>query len=1733
MTVPIRPTAPTFSGGFFHSNTQRDELQTAQRDTLSAFEINPLKAAVFTPPSVILSMADTFAESLSFGLVGENDMENFLDQHFGEFGDFFNENRGAVGVTGDIIGAFIPGTLAVKGIRSGSFFSRLLQNKAGKTASKYFISTGKSNTQIFAGQFRKAKALGKKGVVNTKNVRDFNQRSNRLLGRSVLDTIQEGIAADLAIAATMHESEFLFPEEMSTFDHLLFFGGFNAAFGVGAGLIAKRTLTRGVKKGLAEGARLTDTPVKELSRNVSSNIKGQRGPAIAVHAQLLKDTNDALTLARAEGDQIAIDAQTASQTAIKVRLKELTELAFLDSPIEGVTNSINLKKTRGFDAPEIRTAQAAYANDPNMALGLTSFEQFTVEAPKALNKNLLDKTQTVKADFRLTVGKLKQAKADLEAKNSKSNQKRFQRLLNKTQKLQNEINYLEKQTFIMVEVDGTTSALSTRADIFQDGTRSIARAQGISSVTLGDKAFEVGANGLIDKIPAAKALKNIDLTTKDTARKTITNDEFLKLSHIEKTAIFDLIQDQIERADLQTFQRLLINEKSTLPEKELAVGLIQKNEKFLDLIDGVNSLDELLVSSLKDKFVLFQKLRNNISNNLEDPLHNLDNIARALNLPTDDALLTFFEQSRLVNHIDETFLGIADINQLKLALKQHLQLPQDAQLIGQKFIGNMTRLARDNKPIIATMENIENRAAMNVEHLAEITTNLRAQQLDKLRNADSLVISEVMKILETHENVIKTFKDDLPTLVEGVGAHSFLTKPLGQQNFITRHDEVFQSADFIARELERANTNLIEKLLKTELRQAGIDSSSPLNKMAKTTKVRAKSYQEALNNVLARGRESDLTLTLTARNAVGAGWDLPKNPWVRTRGPNGNVLYQMKLKDTERNKQIWELMFNEKFPEDTAEVLLPVTGQRTPVVVTETGRDALQAINELSLQAFKEDAAIRQAKNLKPLTSKDFHLPPINLSKLHRAYLIDDTGNLRTVLGEDTESALRKRVEKEISAANTQGVNLHRIAEKTVEQYYEASSRAFFDMDNFVIPSNQTGPTKGTSFGTVVKTGSGAFKEMIDTTLRQYSNFARETTATVFSPEIQHLKLKKNAASPIDGSLGRTIYDDLISRLLGVQNLDTDTFVGKTLLTVENLYDNNLKFAYDSLTSKLPSLGLNQLKAEKTFKAVQGTVGKEFSPWNSVTKFIEQTDNARLPFNLRRHASLLNEATTAITIRIFDVGMAMINMLSLGSTLPPVVAMLGRLADETDAQRLKRIGAFSGISNDGNAYFSPAKTLTDAMHFMFTEEGKNVARRAADLGYFDQFAAEQVEIFARSGETFLPGFLRYATNKASILTDWSERKARGLSFMSFYRIGKQGLNLDDRAAMAFAHQQANNTIADFRPSNRPAIFQGAAGMPLGLFTTFMWNYLQRFASIIETLPVSPKQQLGSARIPFSQSAFIQTGLQASLFGAETLPGWQQFTQMFVDNYDGSVSPVDRFNEAIGPMATDVLMNGTLSNIPKLFGADTGISIGPRAAVGVPRLFTTGNPLQASAPLSVVNKIATTFSKVIDSQIQEKGIDTLHAAEIIGAANINKGLSNVIELTTGKSLDASGSIIEENTRSAMGIASRIAGFKPLFADELRQENVRNRSTDRVRTELKNRVANKLKSRIRNGRLTIQDVEDALDSYIRAGGNPQNFKRFFQSQVIRGTQTKIATEIEKAVRSSIDNHRIARLIYLSGD
>ncbi len=1713
-------------------NSANSRIQMARMQS-AADQRSYLEGASLAIPAVFASMVDTFGTSL--GLLDDDDVNNFLKRNLSSVAEFREDHESAVGAVADIAGVFIPGGVAMKAVRAGGLFAKIAQKTLGDDMARYITSTGLRNSELFQENFQAARLLASKGALRVDIDQGLRAMNRKKLRRSVGDVVIENVAADAAIAASMHESDFLFPDEISMTENLVFFGAFNAVFGA-AGLAAARyTMRTGINKAAGSIVEASTNPRGLPMIDAHMNIVDQRGPALTMLAGLMEDTKQQKTLGIATNDEVIKQNAMARQAGLENDLSNGVQKLFGDSPIKNVTVARKLDGA----APELKTMLRAVNVDWLSLQGVRSLEQFGIaDTGQSMAQRLVLATEGTRAEMSTLTHKINK----LVGKGDKASKRKVRQDAKKLMQLRAVLDDLERTTAIVYEVDGTTSGALKRLGIFQDGERAIKRHRdGYSETTIGRTILRSDAEGNLDR-----PTKDFDpATILDEGTPHMKSEDFMQLSHMEKTAAHDLMQMSFERvaANIDAWEGTTVTSATHHTKLDFLAKLVeQEGNKALRHIKGIDSLEELYFASIGKKWEEFQLMRNEAAaskaKGTDHMYLDMDNVAKAINLPRNNhKILQIFEENRVEYKGKVPKRGdilpiqaIAnDMKGIKQRLRESIEaLPEDEIVGGAHLRGTMQDMPRDSKPVIGLLRNEEVADSFGRAELRAQTAVIRAgavNVLDKSRaefssggrqtKAGTRVVTAILDEYLANPDLAKSAKDSLRRVIQ---SHDYdtLADQFVTQAFKLRDVEAMTPLDLAADIMAKAGEKSIEHMLKSPSRMV-----KGTKQVAGNEVVEFFAHQEVFNKLLGRGgvAQSDLLSYSLARNALGHGWDIQKKVH-QFDGPNGEKLFQFTMDaGSDRNKALYKEIHGEAMPEGGA--LIPNSPRDArPLTMTETAFRAVESMNSLSQQYLLEVNALRKARGLKTVMSKNWHMAPRDFTEKHLIFLLDDAGQHRGMVGGATAAQARAKAKKELEASV---IPLTAVDETSGALYTEARGAAWAQMSDFSNPSKQTGGSTGKSFGAVAEEGAEAFQNQLEAQLRGFSDIVRETRTFLFEPELNFLKLQEKSAA-LGRSEGENVFSLLANRITGTQNLSTNSIPGKILIGAETAYDHLAKRVFDALPGgKI----IPRKRSTEGFTTLQKRLGEDHSPFNDITEYLAKTQGVSLPGHMRKHAGTLNEITTALTIRIMDVGMMVINTMSLASTLPPVIKMLARQSAENGDEHLSRIAAFGSATPGGNGYFGATRAVTSGIHFMFSPEGRALAKQAKNKGYFDQFAAEQVELYARTGEQFIPGLLRSVSDKASILTDTSERLARATSFMTFLNIGKKGLGLQDEAAMAFAHKHANNVIADFRPSNRPAVFQGAAGMPFGLFTTFMWNYLQRLYSIVETRNVS--------------AAINQFGLQAALFGGRSVPGAQPMLEQLGTAYgDGSENLVDRLHRAFGPEMTDLFMSGAISHF-------TGVGVAPRAAIGLPGSMGFGLERQA-AGFRMAGKLMQTAGKEMDSVLENGGFNPVQMAEIMARANVNKMTSNLIEMALGRGQDARGNTIDEfssigeiiddpsaafidDAKTQVAIASRVLGFKSHMSDQLRHEVRHSNVTENIQGELQKRLGESLRSRAYHGSLTSEHVEGYLSSYIKAGGRAENFQKYFTSQVVNATTDKASKEIAEALKRSSNNNQLARLAFLS--
>jgi len=436
----------------------------------------------------------------------------------------------------------------------------------------------------------------------------------------------------------------------------------------------------------------------------------------------------------------------------------------------------------------------------------------------------------------------------------------------------------------------------------------------------------------------------------------------------------------------------------------------------------------------------------------------------------------------------------------------------------------------------------------------------------------------------------------------------------------------------------------------------------------------------------------------------------------------------------------------------------------------------------------------------------------------------------------------------------------------------------------------------------------------------------------------------------------------------------------------------------------------------------------------------------------------------------------------------------------------------------------------NGVDFMFSKEGRKVWRTSSADGYLDQAVSEMMKTMTAPREGYWQGLIREKTQFATFLADKSETLARGISFMTGYAMAKDLMKLPThKMRQTFAHNFANKVIGDYSPHNRPRMFQGAAGMPVGLFITFMWNYFQRVYSYIEE---------GSTRALATQFA-----TQASVFGAETVPGFQLYAETLFSNWDGTANPVDALNNRFGTEAADWFLYGTISNLPKLFGAEDGIALYSRGDIN-PRSFPNiFEPSKLPAGAMIGNFFGA-LNKAFESVRQRGNFDANQMSEIAQMYSTNRFIRNLSTLYNGFVVDRKGQVVNAdspsfadilagNIEDEVALVARMVGMRTLSENLKVKAAAKNRSTDLSRRDRMGQVRDVVRSEFRKKKPNSEVIEDAIYDYIRFGGSPDNIPNWMAEQFLRSNVDKTALDVVKYFRNPQKSNQVLRLLHTLSD
>jgi hypothetical protein len=859
------------------------------------------------------------------------------------------------------------------------------------------------------------------------------------------------------------------------------------------------------------------------------------------------------------------------------------------------------------------------------------------------------------------------------------------------------------------------------------------------------------------------------------------------------------------------------------------------------------------------------------------------------------------------------------------------------------------------------------------------------------------------------------------------------------------------------------------------------------------------SISNVFNRLLAPANRAHLDNWNMFRQSRLFGWDLENDEKDLQNGLTGFV-----LKDTKANRMRMQRFFPEFEWGPEQEVLMPNMSniqQYQPLALTEHAFNGALAMRQLGKIVLDNNNSLARALGRAEINYKEWWVPPRDLSNKKVAYIMEGNG-VKTVVSGNSQQEIDDLVKAELSAnrAATAYKGLEREAyqplvvdQQAIEKHFDVQDQVFSGMINYVDSLAQTGKSYGRTGLRTLEVGNVPLRDSISAINNQFFSIGRRTRAAFFSPEINRARLY-HATSNFESKVGMesSIWQFYANTIYGKQALNEETAVGAFVADVK-IFDQILAAAYESPMFRQVRYAREHRGAPAGFKGLNEQLA-QFNPFSSTTDYMERTYKVSAPPTIRSLAAKFNNITSALSLRMFDAGTGLMNGLSLAATMPAVIKGLQKLPGESDLQHMDRIGAW-GTKIGPGAIFNPGKVMARTAWRLFQPEGIGVINKADKMGLIDQDVAEMIRTLVAPQQGWHAQMARRAVDTVSVMADKSEKWSRAFAFLAGHDIAQDMGYESEMARFGWGNKFSDLVIGNYRPENRPQMFQGAAGMPLGLFQTFMWNYYQRMFSYIEN------KQLGAIA--------TQYAMQASVFGMQTVPGWQTFVNNFATANEHSVNgvnPVDAMRRRFGDRFTDWMMYGTVSNL-------TGLALYTRGDVNMPKIPTLLTP-ENSAAWSAANQFFSLIDDTAGMFMHGGQYSNQQMMEILATHSMSRPLKGLMESLNGRSVDEHGAVINDQVRSGLEVAARMLGLRTMTEAKGREAFYRDRSGQFSQQIKFDRLDKSTRAMIRAG--DWEGVNRAVFDYIRWGGDPRGIGRWLKNQ-------SLAALVDRNERAFIHNIR----------
>lgn len=1100
------------------------------------------------------------------------------------------------------------------------------------------------------------------------------------------------------------------------------------------------------------------------------------------------------------------------------------------------------------------------------------------------------------------------------------------------------------------------------------------------------------------------------------------------------------------------------------------------------------TMDALRLESFAQKVDLFKEFRELFGKEtfIEREIFNFPRpLASDLGESAVDFILDAVENGDVIRRstIQEVRKIIADAHNARQTLLEIT--PDNVSLVGDSFTAGLSDIGRPLEDVLVARRPAAARLFTR-ENLIERLSDAQADIRARLKETQGTTVAKLAAEVDASANT--RFAVSSASLIDLQATASLATRSQAKQRVIstTRIGE-----DNPVIKAAQAVNNLARRTFDS------VPTETIQQIPAGATRTVERALKEIRLNVNA-GKRALVEQFITARRAFDLSGEIARIP------DTDKVAFR--LAKTPRNEERYRLLFNTSMPKDA--VLVDPTTRKTVVVDADLGLDVIRGLDHLGARFLAEQNAILKAAGLPEITRVPFHVPPRDLTNQQVAFVFSPSGELVSTFSAPTKEQLERGLAKlrsdPKSIVNRPGHVVRR--REDIERFNSIFERAQTQFADPNLPSTQFGNLDGKRGG-----GAAPLVEIgaIDVAVRQiernFSRLARDFIEVRFQNQIAGARRRSAAI----GGKDRNIHDVFLDTILGVRKSEsskagTITRGNNFIENVSNLMLRNASVVTGELAQVLP-FG-NSRAATRDYKRMVEQVGRENLFFKDALDFIEQQRLAKIPLTTRELAPKLNRIMAALILR-YDGIHPILNMAGVVNTMPAVLRQMTRAPGESVEAFRARVGSIAQIYELGDGatigVLDMTKLVGRVIRNAFRRPHEFVAdlNRARDKAYVSQSVAEFQEtlsLFEGSGSKAAE-IGRKVDKVLGFVTDKSEDLSRMWAHMTGIEVAKLHGITNPTDVQLFAHEFANKTIANYDPFNRPEIFQTSIGSVTGLFQTYGLNYLERLFRFIE---------VGDLR-----GAAVQIGFQAGLFGLASVPGYQAYSAALRFFSDERRSANDVFTSRFDQNVSDVLLHGTLSSIPKMFGSQ-GLDLSGRGSAD-PKL--PGSVLTPSnLPIgNLAQRLFTAISVGIDQfRDGHPGIDIQQVAETMAKATLNRPLAGIIDQFFGEGrTDANGALVSEKVKNALDVAFVSLGGRTLQQTRDAAAFLQTARRTAEINDARARLRASIRSKAKRGKISVDDVANIIREYVRTGGDPKNFRTFFLENLIAANVVKNQVELER--------------------